>query len=52
MNTIKKSVFVFAEQVDWQITPVSFELIGKARDLAQQLGGEVVAGLLGHQISA
>lgn len=51
MNTIKKSVFVFAEQVDGQITPVSFELIGKARDLAQQLGGEVVAGLLGYQIS-
>ena len=51
MNTIKKSVFVFAEQVDGQITPVSFELIGKARDLALQLGGEVVAGLLGYQIS-
>ena len=51
MNTIKKSVFVFAEQVDGQITPVSFELIGKARDLAQQLGGEVVAGQLGYKIS-
>ena len=51
MTTIKKSVFVFAEQVDGQITPVSFELIGKARDLALQLGGEVVAGLLGYQIS-
>ncbi len=52
MTNNKKSVFVFAEQVDGQITPVSFELIGKARDLAQQLGGEVVAGLLGYQISA
>ena len=51
MTNTKKSVFVFAEQVDGQITPVSFELIGKARDLAQQLGGEVVAGLLGYQIS-
>lgn len=51
MTNTKKSVFVFAEQVDGQITPVSFELIGKARDLALQLDGEVVAGLLGYQIS-
>ncbi|MDD2521546.1 MAG: electron transfer flavoprotein subunit alpha/FixB family protein [Anaerolineaceae bacterium] len=51
MSIKEKAVFVFAEQVDNQITPVSFELIGKARDLAEQLGSEVVALLLGFQVA-
>jgi electron transfer flavoprotein alpha subunit len=43
-------VFVFAEQVDGQIARVTFELLGKARALAADLGTEVTAILLGHDI--
>ncbi len=50
MQIKEKSVFVFAEQVDNRITPVTFELIGKARELAEQLEGQVVALLLGFQV--
>jgi len=44
------SVFVFAEQVDNQITPVSFELLAKARELAEKLQCVVVAILLGDKV--
>ena len=50
MQIKEKSVFVFAEQVDNRITPVTFELIGKARELAEQLDSQVVALLLGFQV--
>ena len=46
----EKPVFVFAEQVDSHITPVSFELIGKARELAEKLNSQVVALLLGFKV--
>ncbi|MDD4830195.1 MAG: electron transfer flavoprotein subunit alpha/FixB family protein [Bacteroidales bacterium] len=42
-----KNVFVFAEQRDGNIQGVAFELLGKARDLANQLQEEVYAILLG-----
>ena len=42
-----KNVFVFAEQREGVIQPVAFELLGKARDLADALGEKVVAMLLG-----
>lgn len=52
MTTITDNVvFVFAEQVDNIITPVSFELIGKARELAEDLDSQVVAILLGYQVA-
>lgn len=44
-------VFTFAEQVDGHLTNVSLELIGKARDLAQELGTHVTSMLLGSNIS-
>lgn len=50
MQIKEKAVFVFAEQVDNRITPVTFELIGKARELAEQLDSQVVALLLGFQV--
>jgi electron transfer flavoprotein alpha subunit len=43
---------VFAEQRDSNLTRVSLELLGKAQELAEELGQEVSAVLLGHQISA
>ncbi len=49
-ENIVPSVFVFAEQVDNQITPVSFELLAKARELAAKLECEVVALLLGDKV--
>lgn len=47
-----KGVFVFAQQVDNEITPVSFELIGKGKELANDLGTEVTAVVLGSGIDA
>ena len=45
-----KNVYVFAEQRDGAIQSVAYELLGKARDLADALGEKVVAMLLGYQI--
>ena len=45
-----KNVFVFAEQRNGVIQPVAFELLGKARDLADALGEKVVAMLLGYNV--
>ncbi|MDF2512291.1 MAG: Electron transfer flavoprotein alpha subunit [Herbinix sp.] len=45
-----KGVFVFVEQIDRSITGVSFELIGKAKELAQDLDTNVTAVLLGDSI--
>ncbi|MDD5195441.1 MAG: electron transfer flavoprotein subunit alpha [Candidatus Omnitrophica bacterium] len=45
-----KDVWVFIEQERGKIAGVSYELLGKARDLAKDLRGGVVAVLLGHDI--
>src|SRR5699024_5057809 len=45
-----KGVFVFVEQVDKEITGVSFELIGKAKELAKDLDAKVTAVLVGYQV--
>ena len=45
-----KGVLVFAQQVDNKITSVSYELIGKGKELANDLGTEVTAVLLGHNV--
>ncbi len=33
-----KGVFVFAQQVDNELSSIAFELIGKAKELAKDLG--------------
>lgn len=48
---MSKNVYVFAEQRDGNIQKVAFELIGKARELADVLGETVVAVLLGDNIA-
>lgn len=48
--TAQKSIWVHIEQTDGRIADVSLELVGKARDLASQLGYEVVALLCGHRV--
>ena len=45
-----KGVAVFAEQRDGNIAKVALQLLGKARDLASDLGVEVYAYLLGSDI--
>lgn len=45
-----KDVYVFAEQRDGKVQNVAFELLGKARELADTLGEKVVAVLPGHNI--
>jgi electron transfer flavoprotein alpha subunit len=45
-----KDVYVFVEQREGKIQNVAFELLGKARDLADSLNEKVVAILLGYNI--
>ena len=45
-----KGVFVFAQQVDNHIDEIVYELLGKAMDLAEKLGEDVTAVLLGSDI--
>lgn len=45
-----KGVYVFAQQVDNCINSIAFELIGKGKDLAKDLGTEVTAVLVGSNV--
>lgn len=47
-----KGVFVFAQQLDSKVSGVSYELIGKAKELAADLNTEVTAVVLGSGIKA
>jgi electron transfer flavoprotein alpha subunit len=49
--TKRRDVWVFVEQDGGEIAPVSLELLGKARELARQLGGQVHALLFGYNIA-
>lgn len=44
-------IWVFAEQRDSIIAGVSFELLGKGRELADQMGCELCAILMGHELN-
>lgn len=44
-------MFVFVQQVDNKVSGVSFELLGKGKELATALETEVTAVLLGYQVS-
>ncbi len=45
-----KGVFVFAQQVDNKVSGIAYELLGKAKELAQPLGTEVTAVLIGSGV--
>lgn len=47
-----QGVLVFAEQVEGEVHPVTYELIGKAKELADKLGHQVNAILVGHQFTS
>lgn len=45
-----KGVYVFAQQVDNEISGIAYELLGKGKELAAKLETEVVAVLIGYQV--
>ena len=47
MNTRSGEVWVFAEQEEGKLAEIAFELLGKARELADKLGVKVGAVLMG-----
>ena len=52
MNNLEayKGVFIFAQQVDNVISNIAYELIGKGKELAKDLGVEVTAVLVGSDV--
>ena len=45
-----KGVYVFAQQVDNEISGIAYELLGKVKELAAKLNEEVTAVLIGHDV--
>ena len=45
-----KGVFIYAQQVDNELSSIAYELIGKAKELAKDLGTDVTAVLLGSNV--
>ncbi|MCI8293232.1 MAG: electron transfer flavoprotein subunit alpha/FixB family protein [Hespellia sp.] len=45
-----KGVYVFAQQVDGVLSGIAFELLGKAKDLANDLNTDVAAVLIGSDV--
>src|SRR5512144_687533 len=51
-ENMSNDIFVITEQLDGNIAEISFELVGKAKELAGTWGGQVVAVVLGSGVSA
>jgi len=49
---MSNDVFVITEHMDGNFSDVSFEMVGKAKELASAFGGEAVAFVLGSGVSA
>ena len=47
-----KGVYVFAQQVDNELSSIAFELLGKAKELAAPLNTDVTAVLIGSDVKA
>ena len=45
-----KGVFIYAQQVDNEISSIAYELLGKGKELAADLGTDVTAVLLGKDV--
>ena len=45
-----KGVYVFAQQVDNELSGIAFELLGKAKELAADLSTDVTAVLIGSGV--
>lgn len=48
----KDAVWVIAELTEGNVRPVTFELLGRGIQLADKVGGEVAAVLIGHDVGA
>ena len=51
MNEISNNIMVYAEYLDEKIHPVTYELLGKARELASKLNGKVISTIIGWNAS-
>lgn len=49
---MSNSVFVIAEHIQGKFDDITFELLGKGKELASQLGGELVAVLVGSNMKS
>jgi len=49
---MSNDVFVITEHLDGKFSDVSFELVGKAKELASALGGDAVAVVVGGGVDA
>ncbi len=49
---MSNDVFIITEHMDGKFSDVSFEMVGKARELASALGGQAVAVVVGSGVSA
>ena len=47
-----KGVYVYAQQIDNQVSGISYELLGKAKELAAPLNAQVTAVLIGSGVKA
>jgi electron transfer flavoprotein alpha subunit len=47
----QREIWVFVEQEEGEIAPVSLELLGKAQELSGKLDGRVCGLLLGHEVN-
>ena len=47
-----KGVYVFAQQVDNELSGIAFELLGKANELAKDLKTDVTAVLIGSNVGS
>lgn len=50
-KTLWKGIAVYVDHIDGVIHPVTYELIGKARELAEKINHPVYAVMMGHDIS-
>ncbi len=48
---MRHKILVYAEQIDGELQPIALELLGAGRMLADKLGADLEAVLLGHNIS-
>src|SRR5581483_11423480 len=49
-NHPEKSIWVVAEVIENQVRPVTYEMLGRAVELAEQIGGEVGALVIGTDV--
>ncbi|HSL47199.1 MAG TPA: hypothetical protein VK897_27415, partial [Anaerolineales bacterium] len=49
---MSNDIFVITEQIDGSFADISFEMVGKAKELAASWGGQTIAVVLGSGVSA